>query len=209
MQRHSDALPLAATATFDGFPSWSRDPSAGTTARSMAHWLAGRGFLTDTEVTCVGTGGHSAWRVTGSFRKVSPLPARKGLGLMVAPTFQQRGTTMYSAPTLAGSYTPARPAGRRRDRHLVQGVRPEDPRSRGQPGDGRRDASRSLGDRAQTRSRWSSSSSPSQRARSLTSRSTAMTIALLHRPSRWMASTCSTPRSRSAVASTLPTSRSS
>ena len=85
--------------------SWDRDLAAGTTARSMAEWLAGRSFLTDTAVIRRSAGGRTAWEVTGSFREGARLPATKNGGMKVAPTFYSRGATFASAPYLPCSYT--------------------------------------------------------------------------------------------------------
>ena len=84
---------------------WERDRSAGMTARSMAEWLAGRSFLTDTTVTRRTAGGRTAWEVTGSYRAGARLPATMNGGTKVAPTFIARGSRFASAPYLPGSYT--------------------------------------------------------------------------------------------------------
>ena len=84
---------------------WEPDLAAGMTARSMAEWLAGRSFLTDTEVSRRSAGGRTAWEVTGSFRAGARLPATTNGGTKVAPTFASRGTRFASAPYLTGSYT--------------------------------------------------------------------------------------------------------
>ena len=84
---------------------WEPDLAAGMTARSMAEWLAGRSFLTDTTVTRRTAGGRTAWEVTGSYRAGARLPATMNGGTKVAPTFFARGTRFASAPYLPGSYT--------------------------------------------------------------------------------------------------------
>lgn len=84
--------------------SWERDVTAGTTAKSMAEWLAGRSFLTDTSLTRRSAGGRTAWEVTGSYRSGAELPALKD-GVKVAPTFSGGHAKMAYAPNLAGSYT--------------------------------------------------------------------------------------------------------
>jgi hypothetical protein len=84
--------------------SWERDATAGTTARSMAQWLAGRSFLTDTSLTRRSADGRTAWEVSGSYRSGAELPALKD-GRKVAPTFSGGGATMGFAPSLVGTYT--------------------------------------------------------------------------------------------------------
>jgi hypothetical protein len=68
-------------------PLWVRDPSAGTTAASVARWLSHRPFLTHTEVTRGRVDGHDAWRVTGALKPGARLRAHKTL-LPTAPVFR-------------------------------------------------------------------------------------------------------------------------
>jgi hypothetical protein len=84
--------------------SWERDVTAGTTAESMAEWLAGRSFLTDTTLTRRSAGGPTAWEVSGSYRTGAQLSARRG-GRDLAPTFSGSHATMGYSPVLAGTYT--------------------------------------------------------------------------------------------------------
>lgn len=87
---------------YDG--SWRRDPAAGRTAASMAHWLAGRPFLQGTRVTSRRVGGRTAWHVTGTFRPGAALPASKNLS-DVAPTFARGAFTSGVTPDLPGTFT--------------------------------------------------------------------------------------------------------
>ncbi len=85
--------------------SWTRDPTAGTTARSMATWLSQRPFLTHTTMTARTVDGRTTWLVTGDLKDGAPLLAAKS-GNDAAPTFAGAppATAGYS-PTLTGEYT--------------------------------------------------------------------------------------------------------
>jgi hypothetical protein len=88
---------------YDG--SWTRDPAAGNTAESVAHWLSTRPFLTDTTLNRVSVGNLSGWRVTGDLKRGAVLPATKHIG-WVAPTFaDEDGGTAGYRPGLTGAYT--------------------------------------------------------------------------------------------------------
>ena len=84
--------------------SWTRDPAAGTTAASVAQWLAGRAFLQNTSIVRTRVGSLQAWRVTGSLRPGAPLPASKG-DFTVGPTFKNDAATAGFATNLTGDYT--------------------------------------------------------------------------------------------------------
>ena len=56
--------------------SWSRDATAGHTAKSVARWLAKRPFLTNTEIRRI-VGGRTAWRVSGALKPGAKLLAWK------------------------------------------------------------------------------------------------------------------------------------
>lgn len=86
---------------YDG--TWQRDPAAGTSARSMARWLAERPFLTDTTTTRRTLGSRTAWLVRGTLRPGAALPATKGYP--VAPTFANGSFTAGVGPGLRGTYT--------------------------------------------------------------------------------------------------------
>jgi hypothetical protein len=85
--------------------SWTRDPSAGTTAHSMAVWLRGRPFLRNAALTRTTVGGRPAWRVSGQLRPGADLPAAKGGVGNVAPTFKGRSGTEGYNRSLTGDYT--------------------------------------------------------------------------------------------------------
>jgi hypothetical protein len=93
-----DAVPVR----YDG--SWTRDPAAGRTAESVAHWLATRPFLTNTDVHRVSVGRLVGWHVTGELRRGAVLPASKIIG-PVAPAFAVDGGTTGYRPGLIGDYT--------------------------------------------------------------------------------------------------------
>jgi hypothetical protein len=84
--------------------SWSRDPSAGTTAHSMATWLSKRPFLTGTTVTHTTVGGLSAWLVTADLKDGAPLLAEK-MNAPAGPTFADGPATAAFSPQLTGDYT--------------------------------------------------------------------------------------------------------
>jgi hypothetical protein len=85
--------------------SWTRDPSAGTTAASMARWLSQRPFLIHTTLTRTTVGGRPAWHVTGDLKPGASLPAPKERG-NVAPTFgRDYNDSMGYRADLTGQYT--------------------------------------------------------------------------------------------------------
>ena len=93
-----DATPVK----YDG--SWTRDPEAGRTAASVAHWLATRPFLTNTTVNRVRVGRLAGWQVKGDLKPDAALPASKIIG-SVAPTFAADDGTDGYRPGLTGDYT--------------------------------------------------------------------------------------------------------
>lgn len=102
---HTGVTVVVAAVPVQYSSGWEPDLAAGMTARSIAEWLAGRSFLTDTAIVRRSAGGRTAWEVTGSFRAGARLPATTNGGTKVAPTFASRGTRLASAPYLPGSYT--------------------------------------------------------------------------------------------------------
>jgi hypothetical protein len=84
--------------------TWTRDPAAGTTAKSVATWLAHRPFLTNTALVPTHVGGLPAWRVSGQLKPGARLPALKD-SVKVAPTFLNDIGHMAYAPNLIGDYT--------------------------------------------------------------------------------------------------------
>ena len=84
--------------------SWSRDATAGDTAKSVARWLAKRPFLTNTHVIRTNVGGLPAWRVTGTLKPHAKLAARKD-SQMVAPTFTLGAPKAAYWPEIVGEYT--------------------------------------------------------------------------------------------------------
>jgi hypothetical protein len=96
---YEDAVPVRYDA------SRSRDPAAGTTAASMARWLADRPYLTGTELTRRTVAGRTVWQVTGAARAGAVLPDRVGLNA-AAVTFAVAGESVaWVAPVVTGSYT--------------------------------------------------------------------------------------------------------
>lgn len=88
-----------------GPPSWERDPAAGTTAASMARWLAHRPFLIHTTLTRTTVGGLPAWQVSGDLKPGAVLSAPK-LGGNVAPTFGRAYNASFGyRADLTGRYT--------------------------------------------------------------------------------------------------------
>jgi hypothetical protein len=84
---------------------WSRDATAGTTARSMATWLAHRPFLRPATPVRLVVSGHPAWRVRTVLRDGATLRASAGVG-PVAPLFTNRyGTRASVAPSLPSEIT--------------------------------------------------------------------------------------------------------
>jgi hypothetical protein len=84
--------------------SWTRDPAAGSTAASVAQWLADRPFLQNASVVKTRVGLLEAWRVTASLRPGAPLTASKDQ-FTVGPTFKNDGSTAGFATNLTGDYT--------------------------------------------------------------------------------------------------------
>jgi len=84
--------------------TWTRDPAAGTDARSVAQWLAGRPFLAGTALSPTTVGGRPAWRVTGGLRRGAALTAHKNM-LPAAPTFASGGGTAAYWAGLHAEYT--------------------------------------------------------------------------------------------------------
>jgi hypothetical protein len=84
--------------------SWTRDPSAGSTARSQAIWLANRPFLAHTHLTRTVVDGRTAWRVSGALRPGAALHAWKE-SHSTAPTFALSTSTAGYWPGLASEYT--------------------------------------------------------------------------------------------------------
>ena len=84
---------------------WSRDPAAGTTARSIATWLAHRPFLRPTTATQVSVGGSSAWRVRTVLRDGARMTASKS-DQSIAPLFRNpTGGRVGVAPDMPAEIT--------------------------------------------------------------------------------------------------------
>lgn len=84
--------------------TWTADPAAGTTARSMATWLVHRPFLSDASMEHVTVGGLHGWRVVAQLRDGARLRAVKG-GLDVAPAFVGHTGNAGYGTDLKGDYT--------------------------------------------------------------------------------------------------------
>lgn len=84
--------------------SWSRDLTAGATAKSMASWLSKRPFLTAARVTPTTVGGRRAWLVSAELGPGALLPSIKD-GRPAAPTFKNGGATAGYTKILTGQYT--------------------------------------------------------------------------------------------------------
>jgi len=84
--------------------SWTRDPTAGTSAKSVASWLFKRPFLTHATLTQVTLDGRIAWRVTADLKPGAALPAAKS-DWSVAPTFVGGPVTEGYRQALNGEYT--------------------------------------------------------------------------------------------------------
>jgi hypothetical protein len=93
---------------------WSRDPEAGSTARSIATWLAHRPFLQPTTAVPVSVGGWPAWRVRTVLRGGARMTASRNDD-PVAPLFRNpTGARVGVAPDLPGEITLLRsPTGHR------------------------------------------------------------------------------------------------
>jgi hypothetical protein len=84
---------------------WSRAPAAGSTARSIATWLAHRPFLQPTTAVPVSLGGRPAWRVRTVLRDGSRMTASRN-DEPVAPLFRNpTGARVGVAPDLPGEIT--------------------------------------------------------------------------------------------------------
>jgi hypothetical protein len=84
---------------------WLRDPAAGTTARSIATWLAHRPFLRSTAAVPVSIGGWPAWRVRTVLRDGARMRAFKS-DRPAAPLFRNpTGARIGVAPDLPGEIT--------------------------------------------------------------------------------------------------------
>jgi hypothetical protein len=96
---YEDAVPVRYDA------SRTRDPAAGTTAASMARWLADRPYLTGTTLTQRTVAGRTVWHVTGSARDGAALPDRVAHNA-AAVTFAVPGESVaWVSPVVTGSYT--------------------------------------------------------------------------------------------------------
>ncbi len=83
--------------------TWTADPSAGTTAASMARWLSRRPFLLHGTLTRTSVGGRAAWLVTGVLRPGVHLAGLKN-GTAAGPTFAVDGATTGYTHQLTGQY---------------------------------------------------------------------------------------------------------
>jgi hypothetical protein len=96
---YEDAVPVRYDA------SRTRAPAAGTTAASVARWLAARPYLTGTTLTRRTVAGRTGWQVTGIARAGAALPDRVGHN-DAAVTFAVPGEGVsWVSPVVAGSYT--------------------------------------------------------------------------------------------------------
>jgi hypothetical protein len=82
----------------------TREPSAGTTAATMATWLSRRPFLTQTFVVRTTVGGRVAWLVSGVVRVRAPLHGEKN-GAPAGPTFSSGVAVASCTHHLTGQYT--------------------------------------------------------------------------------------------------------
>jgi hypothetical protein len=85
--------------------SWTRDPAAGTTARSMARWLRHRPYFQVARLTSRQVAGRTAWLVTGRVRADAFLSESRRAGFPVAPAFRTGDVTSGVAPLLPGTFT--------------------------------------------------------------------------------------------------------
>ena len=83
--------------------TWETDPAAGTSARSVARWLANRPFFADTVATRITLDGLPAWRVAPTVRRDAAMPVSKG-DLPAAPTFAGTAVTISSGPHIPAEY---------------------------------------------------------------------------------------------------------
>ena len=96
---YEDAVPVRYDA------SRTRDPAAGTTAASVARWLAARPYLTGTTLTRRTVAARTVWQVTGIARAGVALPDRVGHN-DAAVTFAVPGEGVsWVSPIVAGNYT--------------------------------------------------------------------------------------------------------
>lgn len=84
--------------------SWTRDTAAGTSALSVADWLAHRPFAFPTRVTTTTVGGRVAYQVSLVLKPGAPLVALHGSDRS-APTFAGQNTEMAAWGQLQGRYT--------------------------------------------------------------------------------------------------------
>ena len=82
--------------------SWETDRTAGTTARSVARWLADRPFFSGAVASRITVGGLPSWRVAPTVRGGARMPVIKGEA--AAPTFAGDEVSIGSSPTLDGEY---------------------------------------------------------------------------------------------------------
>ena len=82
--------------------SWETDRTAGTTARSVARWLADRPFFSGAVTSRITVGGLPSWRVAPTVRGGARMPVIKGEA--AAPTFAGDEVSIGSSPTLDGEY---------------------------------------------------------------------------------------------------------
>jgi hypothetical protein len=79
------------------------DPSAGTTATSMATWFTKRPFLVRPTMQATTVNGRHAWLVTGGVKAGVPLLVTKA-GALAAPVFRDSIATTAVGPYLHGFY---------------------------------------------------------------------------------------------------------
>jgi hypothetical protein len=84
---------------------WTRDPAAGTTARSVATWLAHRPFLRPTKAVPVSVGGWPAWRVRTVLRDGARMAASKSNEPLASLFRNPTGARVGVAPWLQGEIT--------------------------------------------------------------------------------------------------------
>jgi hypothetical protein len=84
--------------------AWVIDPSAGTTAESMARWLSKRPFLIHATIIQTEVGGRTAWHVSADLKPGAATPAFKYTGTVAPTFFDSPGSAGYGAG-LTGNYT--------------------------------------------------------------------------------------------------------
>ena len=85
-------------------PSFERDPAAGTSAQSVATWLAHRPFAVPTTPTRTSVGGLTAYRVEVALKPGAPLLGTHDAN-PAAPTFVGTNTQMGAWGNLRARYT--------------------------------------------------------------------------------------------------------